>query len=403
MSEYNCISCTKILDQMEYNDVTFYDLDCPPVSIVGFDESIICNSCGEELEPESYYVDCELIEELLEKLGEILGDVLSKSIDYCSKCEGSQIEYSKYVYEKEFGDTDIFDSGIDVYDFLSEHNIYTEDLRKVVIYNLRCQCCDHGTPDRDGVSSSFELDDRIYSSHEIDEYYGIDINELNIIGEIYGILFEKEELNDFIDYLYRNPSLSLKHPVGVKFYELLERHYLDNKFRLEVDFILYRGRKRYYDQTEFAHKDLWNPPEGQATHGRYNSIGVSVFYCTDNYEGLPYELNPVKNECIDYGEFKVLKELNIIDVSKLFPEEFAEYFSANSVESKLLKKTYLLTSFISECCKNIGYNGVRYKGVSNKLDYHNFAIFDVKSKDQLIVNKIKKIETEVVYKITNLH
>ncbi len=403
MSEYKCISCTNLLDQMDFNDVTFYDLDCPPVSIVGFYESIICESCGEELEPESYYIDCELIEELLEKLGETLGEVLSENIEYCSKCEGSQIEYTKYVYGKEFGDSEIFDSGIDVFDFLSEQNIYTEDLRNEVINNLRCQHCNHGTPDRDGLSSNFELNDRIYSSNEIDKYYGLDIEELNIIGEIYGITFEKEELNDFIEYLYRNPSLSLKHTVGEKFYELLERHYLDNKFKLEDDFKLYRGRKRYYDQNEFSHKDLWNPPEGLATHGRYNSIGVSVFYCTDNYRGLPYELNPVKNECIDYGEFKVIKELNIIDVSKLFPDEFTEYFSANSLESKLLKKTYLLTSFISDCCKNIGYNGVRYKGVSNKMDYYNFAIFDVEPDEQLILNNIKKIETEVIYKINDLH
>ncbi|SUV06335.1 Uncharacterised protein [Priestia megaterium] len=397
--QISCLSCLNIQEQLEYNDLTLYDIENPPVSIVGFNEDIICEVCSEELEPETYYIYKDNQEELFEKIGEKLGEVISEQIEYCSNCEGSAIEYQNYVYEKEFGEA--YNSGIDVYDFLCEYNIFDDYLMDYVIKNLVCKHCGFGVPDRDDINRYFDTSDRIYSRQEIDKFYGLDVEELNIIGEIYGISFTREELNDFINFIYNNPSLSMKHEAGQKIYELLEKNLLTNDYVLHEGTTLFRGRKRYHDQNKYDEKSLWTPPQGQASHGRYNSIGISVLYCSDGYKGLPYELSPLKNECIDYVEFILNTNLQILDISKLFPEEFGEYISTANVESKLLKKTYLFTNFISSCCKDIGYDGIRYKGVSDKEEYYNFALFNGEGKSQFSIKNINTLNTDIFYKLSS--
>ncbi|RAS75720.1 RES domain-containing protein [Priestia endophytica] len=401
-----CLWCANIREQMDYNSLTLYDLDSPPVSIVGFQETCTCKECKEELEPETPYILVEDYQELIEKLGEKLGEILSDHIEFCSHCL-TEIEQTNWVYEKELGMN--IDSGTDITDFISEYNVYSDernngDLLNSVIKNLICQNCGHGFPDRDGIGGYFNQLDKVYSQQDVDDFYGLDIDGLNIselnnIGDIYGVSFTKDELNDFISYIYTNSALSIKHKVGKKLYSLLESHFPNNDYVLKQGNILFRGRKRYYDQEEFSNNSLWSPPEGQASHGRYNSIGNSVLYCLDKYKGLPYELNPLKNECIDYGEFILNTDLKILDISKLFPKEFGDYISSVDLESKKLKKTYLFTNFISSCCKDIGYDGIRYKGVSDKEQYYNFAIFNVKPDNQLSIKKVKSIKTDVSYQL----
>lgn len=33
-------------------------------------------------------------------------------------------------------------------------------------------------------------------------------------------------------------------------------------------------------------KELWEPPYGVSSHGRYNDIGASVLYCSNNLDVL---------------------------------------------------------------------------------------------------------------------
>lgn len=397
MEEVICVSCLNIKEPMDYNKLTFYDIDQAPIKIVGFDEYYYCVKCEESLEPEDWYIKEEDEEEIYIKVGEVLGTNLSSYIEYCSSCKGEEIEHTEYVMGKEFGHVE--SSGTDMIDFLGEHAVYNEELMKLVLNNLTCQHCGYGTYDRK-ENNKFQALDKIYSSRDLDEFYGLDFSELNVLAHKYNINFMKEDLTAFIEFIFGNPSLAMKHQTGQKLYDLLSNHYeSENYYTIQEGKILYRGRKRYLDQKKLAEEELWSPPDGKATHGRYNPIGKSVFYCTDNREGLPYELNPLKNECIDYGEFLTLKYLKILDVSEIFPEEFGEYIAATNVESNLLKKGYLLTNFISNCCEEIGYDGICYKGINDNVNYNNYALFNIEPNTNLAIEGTKSIGTNIKYNI----
>jgi len=401
-----CLKCMDICEMLEYHGIEIDSLE-PQVQIVGFkNNDLKCDKCGEYLEPKEYYFDDEEdVEDFKAKYIDIAAEYLSEKIEYCSHCAGQDLEDCVNTINNNLdnGENEMSYEGMDAYDFLFDQDIPVR-YRNDILEKLICNSCGHGGdtyhPKHNPDGGPFEINDRFYTKEEIDHFYGVNYDSLSLLGKQYGIFFSNDDFANFQEYLYSSPLLAYRHTTGTKIFSLLNKIFKDNQevvWTIQDGAKVYRGRTRKKDIEKLTPDKLWNPPEGEASHGRYNSVGISVLYCCENKEGIPYEIHPKHDEMVDIGEFVVKKNLKLLDVSNLF-EMFTGFFSEENVESKAVKKAYLLTNFIRDCCQVIGYHGVRYKGVG-KGNYYNYAFFNFKAVDDIdIMANVSAIEYEIVYR-----
>jgi hypothetical protein len=382
----------------------------PQVQILGFKhEKLICDHCGELLETKDYYFDsAEDMEDFEGNTIEAIAEILSTDIEFCSYCDGQQLEdYVNAINgELDADETERDYDGIDAHNFLSSYEI-PDKYCEAILGKLKCSSCGHGGdiyhPKHNPDGGPFSVEDRFYTKEEIEHFYGVDYDSFSFLGESYDIELCKNDFISFQEYLYESPLLAYRHGTGSKIFDLLNHIYNDNHavvFTIPSGTTIYRGRTRKKDAIKFSREKLWNPPAGESSHGRYNLVGISVLYCCENIEGIPYEIHPIHDEIVDIGEFVVKNDLKILDVTTLF-EGFVGFISESNIESKTLKKTYLLTNFIRDCCQAIGYHGVKYKGVG-KGDYYNYAFFNFQSAIDIdITDNIFTSDYDIVYRQKN--
>lgn len=396
-----CESCA-IKEQLTLFELEVTDLnEVPNIKIVGYGmgEEIQCTICNEVLEPQTMYFDDEREADYCKELiAEKIGEILSEKIEFCSHCEGAEIEQLEYTASKE--GVELQTGGIDVWDFMSENNVL-EFYYDLVITKLVCQNCHYGEedyhPKHNPMGGHFDLDDCIYTQEDLDEFWGVDEQQLSDLALNYKIDFKSDEIKDFIEFLYEKPLIAFKCETAKKLYSLLNEVFKAEDFaRMQVGELCYRGRSRGKDNSKFKVKDLSYPPSGVATHGRYNTIGVSVLYCTNDINGIPYEIEPKKNQFVDIVELKCVKELKLFNIDSIF-KGFSEYTSKENIESKTLKKNYLFTNFISDSCSDIGYDGITYGSVGT-LSHKNMAFFKESVRFLEPNKEVKTADYKIQYK-----
>ncbi|QWG75806.1 RES domain-containing protein [Bacillus mycoides] len=173
------------------------------------------------------------------------------------------------------------------------------------------------------------------------------------------------ELSNFLSYLKKNPMLALKHSVGKRLYELFFAMYNREDYIVLEDEVLYRGGTKGIGNQVYQPPEMWSPPFGISSHGRYNIVGTSVLYLADDKAFVPYELNYINHQELDKATMEVINPMKILDLSNLMGD-FGEKLSQSLYNTNVLKLEYLLTNYISECCREIGFNGIKCKGVKGK-------------------------------------
>ncbi|OKP82770.1 hypothetical protein A3842_09695 [Paenibacillus sp. P3E] len=209
----------------------------------------------------------------------------------------------------------------------------------------------------------------------------------------YGIEISVEEMKEFEQFLIEHPLLGTKSLIGEKLFKAIHCHKESGEgFILEKidehgnNTILFRGRNRKSDSVSiFMSADMWAPPSGYSSHGRYNAIGVPVLYLADDKTAIPYEIHTAYDEDVDIGTFQLERNLIFFDIEEL-DDEFEGFFVNASIDSRQLKHSYLLPNFIGACCNLLGYDGVKYKGTrGNDLNYTNYALFNYKDKKDVSI------------------
>jgi hypothetical protein len=141
------------------------------------------------------------------------------------------------------------------------------------------------------------------------------------------------------------------------------------------------------------------PLEFSATEGRANSKGIPCLYVATDKETAMAEVRPWLGATISVGQFKMKRDLTIIDFSVEHGKNNLHlYFKEPTVEEIVkavwsdidnafsrptkasdLKSEYAPTQIISELIKSKGYDGIAYK--SSLADGHNVCLFDLSSAD----------------------
>ena len=148
-------------------------------------------------------------------------------------------------------------------------------------------------------------------------------------------------------------------------------------------------------------KERMKPKPNMANEGRANPKGIPYLYIATDKETAMAEVRPWLGSKISVGQFKLIKEITLVDCSLLHGKSFIFYFKEPSGEKKEeavwsdidwafsnpvtpndSAADYIPTQIIAELFKNNGLDGIAYK--SNLGKGYNIVLFDLNVAD--IVN-----------------
>ena len=367
-------------------------------------QDITCESCGTNLvSGESYFPN------KMDVINELKNYVISKMNQMIIRCEEcSEIKDFCYSFEKNFEDDESIDTEIDPAKTLAEllneqFNIdYESEYFDSIVENIHCGNCGNGTGEdyenkKDyGV---FNWDTEVYTNYELDEFeekfYGEKSALLKEIS-LMALNFSIEELNDLKNDYINNKIYISRNPYFCKLENRIRKWFKDDKFiyKMSKNRLLYRTR--VVDKDKNVHKeDLWAPPAEYANQGRFNDMGTSVLYCSNDKSILEKEV-PIKEDDIDIKKRILVKIvsnriLNLFPINYIFgkDEKFNGLISEkdNDFSETVIKKHYIICNIVSAICSKIGYDGIVYKSVKSG-EYINYAIFNVKEDEDLwIIDK----------------
>lgn len=182
----------------------------------------------------------------------------------------------------------------------------------------------------------------------------------------------KDQLIDFENYLSTYPSLGYKHKIGKAIHKAISQDKYSGYFSPESEY--YKARKVVSDAV-LKKNDFKNPPVGKSEIGRFNWEGQSVLYLSTSKEGACEEIcDSNKPTLVWVGKIKYEKSKSKILDLTLDPFNYEPYNNLLQVailnlgllnkrtrkKSGRWKPEYLMTNFISDCCKEAQYDGIAY-------------------------------------------
>ena len=192
-------------------------------------------------------------------------------------------------------------------------------------------------------------------------------------------MFKESELIDFMTFLYETPTMAFDNPVGKKIYDLIE--YLknsDNEHKHGFDKEqYYHTRAREKESVPYVWDEMLRAPVGVTCAGRYNHPGRSHYYFSDTKDGAESEVKKhnsdkeIQTVCI-----KPIRDILLLDLSETMRrgKTFLKYlrFPLKEVNDKMPRE-YLMPCFVSDCCKRIGFEGIKYYGGAK---YSNYVVWN---------------------------
>lgn len=149
------------------------------------------------------------------------------------------------------------------------------------------------------------------------------------------------------------------------------------------------------EPTAFAANRM-RPLTDSASDGRANPKGIPCLYVATTKDTAMSEVRPWLGSIISTAQFKVTRNLKIVDFSVEHGNEHQFFLAEPTEEKKIksvwshidnafskptlvfdLKSDYAPTQIIAEIIKSKGYDGIAYK--SSLADGHNIALFDLYS------------------------
>lgn len=151
----------------------------------------------------------------------------------------------------------------------------------------------------------------------------------------------------------------------------------------------------------YSENELSSPPIFKSKAGRANRQGVSYLYLASNSETAIGEVRPHPGHYVSIGKFENNENLKVLDLRFINlieyfknPKEFEIFKFLRDISEELSipilpdeKENYLVTQFISDIIRQIGFDGIMFK--SSISDGHNLVAFN--SEKFNFINKSQKL------------
>lgn len=192
-------------------------------------------------------------------------------------------------------------------------------------------------------------------------------------------LFTESELIDFMTLLSTTPMLALSVETGKKIFELLNELFLNGEKSIGFDRpIFFHCRSHKSDEMAFTYDQMLKAPFGLPWAGRFNQVGRSHYYFADSQNGAEVEVKKhlATDDVLQTVKLRPKKEIRLLDLSGTLARgaTFLRYlrFKLSDVTDKMPRE-YLIPCFVSDCCKKVGFDGIKYYG---SIEYSNYVAWN---------------------------
>lgn len=179
----------------------------------------------------------------------------------------------------------------------------------------------------------------------------------------------EEELFALLRHLSSYPSLGPAHYVGEKIMKLVNN--IDTTTSFDSEYF-YHARTIDDDAPPYTDEDMTCAPHGITSFGRFNHIGDNYFYFSDQKTGAVEEVrkHSPKNK-VQVAKLRPKGKIRMIDISQNEENVFLKYcrFKFDPTSIKKVPREYLIPSYFSDCCKLLGFDGIKYYGTQSYKNY----------------------------------
>lgn len=365
--------------------------------------SHVCDECGRLISKGEIFFDDD---DYKEEIFSYFAQKVMKRISCCTECgEGQYIQEIRWGIKSIFNDKDedpdaIFES----YDTASKiedllYNIFSDrecvwaEFYDSIISKIECPQCGNGSGidmDEKKDYGSFDRYTEVYTERDIElfnhNFYGDEVKKIEYcVNELAKNLSFKQLVDLKNDYI-SNKLFCTKNNEFNELVNIIKKLY-DQGIIYELcdGRIVYRTRASDFSK-KYNKDELWAPPIGNASHGRYNDIGISIFYCANNIDVIKKEVSlPNNNSIYNIGKFIIKSPRHLFPINYVFRGDYSGLIEEEvpiSQQSDSFKQQYVVCNIVSAICANVGYDGIVYRSTKDKLsvDYALFCNFQ-RSKD----------------------
>jgi hypothetical protein len=209
----------------------------------------------------------------------------------------------------------------------------------------------------------------------------VDLKSMNIVcagKDVFdsGELFSEVELMNFISYLARTPMVAGLNATGQIIYKWLESMYRKNENSISFDRkTFYHCRSRKAEEMPYTSEEMLRAPFGLSGAGRFNQVGRSHFYFSDTQNGAETEVKKhlKKEEVLQTVMLEPVKSIKLLDLSHTLRRGSTFFrmikYQVSDANNKMPRE-YLLPCYVADCCKAIGWEGIKYYG---SKEYRNYV------------------------------
>ena len=228
----------------------------------------------------------------------------------------------------------------------------------------------------DSENVSFDTSDRCFYVEESPDDRAT-ISETNILCSSLDLLaaIDEADLISFLTHLEKFPAFASEHTTGRRIREIVAEwsRYLD--FDHEY---FYHARALEEGACPFTEAELGQAPRGYTGHGRYNYVGQSHYYFSNEEKGAIMEVKRhTKNSRVQIAKLSPRRSIRMIDLSAEITTQnkFLEYcrFNPPTEQYPNIKREYLLPCYVAGCCRMCGIEGIKYYG---SKEYSNYVAWD---------------------------
>ena len=192
-------------------------------------------------------------------------------------------------------------------------------------------------------------------------------------------LFTETELMNFSSFLSRTPTLAMIDDVGMRIFQFIKELYESGEKQLNFDKeCYYHSRNRSVAAAPYTADLMLKAPHGLPGTGRYNHAGRSHYYYADTKNGAENEVKKYlkKEEVTQTIRLIPIRPICLLDLSgtlqrgKIFLK-FIRFSLSDAKDNT--PREYLIPGFVADCCREIGFEGIKYYG---SQEHNNYVSWD---------------------------
>jgi archaellum biogenesis ATPase FlaH len=201
------------------------------------------------------------------------------------------------------------------------------------------------------------------------------IEDISLVDDVIGLInVSKNDLTAFYRFIQKFPMLAMNDEAGIghKIYELIKTNFYSNLV-IEQDIVLYRARKYDTENTfPYTEDQVYRAPYGSTRRGRFNSPEMNHLYMSTDLVVTLCELDAKVNDRFAILQCIPKHEVRLFDLTR-GNYELQSFCMEATMDTN--KREYLIPNFVSNCCRNVGYEGIKYKSVKDVTQI-NYVLFE---------------------------